>query len=99
MKTTMKKSIQSLLLPLVLWVVQPIACLTPPGLKPGGAAAAMGAAPRAPEKMTELDAWTATALMTPAFNIGNTLENITTWETGWGNPVITKEYVQSLARL
>ena len=32
-------------------------------------------------------------------NIGNTLDNTTTWETGWGNPRITKEYVQSLARL
>ena len=32
-------------------------------------------------------------------NIGNTLENTTTWETGWGNPRITKEYVESLAKL
>ena len=37
--------------------------------------------------------------MTPGINIGNTLENTTTWETGWGNPPITKEYVQSLAQL
>ena len=49
--------------------------------------------------MMEMDAWTAAGLMSPAINIGNTLENTTTWETGWGNPVITKEYVQSLARL
>jgi endoglucanase len=27
------------------------------------------------------------------------LENTTSWETGWGNPLITKEYVESLARL
>jgi alpha-galactosidase len=51
------------------------------------------------EKMTELDAWAATALMSPGINIGNTLENTSTWETGWGNPPITKEYVDSLARL
>src|SRR5690606_14181573 len=41
----------------------------------------------------------AAARMGPGINIGNTLENITTWETGWGNPRITEEYVQSLARL
>ena len=32
-------------------------------------------------------------------NIGNTLENTTRWETGWGNPVITREFVENLARL
>jgi endoglucanase len=30
-------------------------------------------------------------------NIGNTLENTTQWETGWGNPRITREFVNSLA--
>ena len=49
--------------------------------------------------MTQLDAWTAAAQMTPGINIGNTLENTAKWETGWGNPPITKEYVESLARL
>jgi endoglucanase len=49
--------------------------------------------------MTELDAWTAATQMSPGINIGNTLENTTTWETGWGNPLITKDYVASLARL
>ena len=53
----------------------------------------------AQEAKTELDAWTAATQMSPGFNIGNTLENTTCWETGWGNPPITKEYVQSLARL
>jgi len=38
-------------------------------------------------------------LMIPGINIGNTLENTTAWETGWGQPPITKEYVQNLARL
>ena len=49
--------------------------------------------------MTELNAWAASPLMSPGINIGNTLENTTQWETGWGNPRITKEYVKSLTRL
>ena len=51
------------------------------------------------EKMTALDAWTAVGLMTPGINIGNTLENTARWEIGWGNPPITREYLQRLARL
>ena len=47
----------------------------------------------------ELDAWSAAKLMGVGVNIGNTLENTTTWETGWGNPRITREFVDSLARL
>jgi endoglucanase len=47
----------------------------------------------------ELDAWTAAKLMGKGVNIGNTLENTTIWETGWGNPRITREYVESLAKL
>ena len=49
--------------------------------------------------MTDLDAWTAAAAMSPGINIGNTLENTTSWETGWGNPPITKKFVVSLAHL
>jgi endoglucanase len=30
-------------------------------------------------------------------NIGNTLENTTTWETGWGQPLITKTFIDGLA--
>jgi endoglucanase len=55
--------------------------------------------PRALEQLTELDAWPAVKLMSPGINIGNTLENTSHWETGWGNPPITKEYVEGLARL
>lgn len=55
--------------------------------------------PPAQEKMTQVDAWSAVKLLTPGINIGNTLENTNEWETGWGNPVITKEYVETLARL
>lgn len=46
---------------------------------------------------TELDAWSAAKLMGLGVNIGNTLDNTATWETGWGNPPVTKEYIQSLA--
>lgn len=49
--------------------------------------------------MAELDAWNAVNAMSPGVNIGNTLENTTAWETGWGNPPISREYVESLARL
>lgn len=48
---------------------------------------------------TNLDAWTAAAQMGIGVNIGNTLDNTTTWETGWGNPRITKEFVENLAKL
>ena len=47
----------------------------------------------------DLDAWNAARLMGVGVNIGNTLENTTKWETGWGNPRITKEFVQNLAKL
>jgi endoglucanase len=30
-------------------------------------------------------------------NIGNTLENTTAWETGWGQPLITRTFVEGLA--
>jgi endoglucanase len=77
-----------------------VACLTPPPLNSAGAvAAAPTAAPHAAETMTDVDAWAAVSLMSPSVNIGNTLENTTTWETGWGNPPISKEYVESLAHL
>jgi endoglucanase len=51
------------------------------------------------EPMSDLDAWSAVKLMGVGVNIGNTLENTTQWETGWGNPRITREYVESLAKL
>jgi len=56
-------------------------------------------APAQAEPMPDLDAWTAVKSMTPGVNIGNTLENTTSWETGWGNPRITQAYVESLAKL
>jgi endoglucanase len=52
---------------------------------------------RATEPMSGLDAWDAAQQMGFGVNIGNTLENTTQWETGWGNPRITKEFVANLA--
>jgi len=109
LQTIVRRARPSLLLSALLCLFQ-LACLTPPASKPAegasvaatpNAPAAPGALarPGAPEAMTELDAWAAVKLMSPGINIGNTLENTTTWETGWGQPLITQELVQSLARL
>jgi len=82
----------------LLCLLPTLACLMPPP-RPAVTVAAAAAGPSASETMTDLDAWTAAKRMIPGTNIGNTLENTTAWETGWGNPVITKKYVESLARL
>ena len=60
---------------------------------------ALAGATRAGEPMADLGAWDAAKQMGIGVNIGNTLDNTTSWETGWGNPRITKEYIQSLAAL
>jgi endoglucanase len=57
------------------------------------------AVPPEHERMTAVDAWTAVGQMTPGINIGNTLDNTVHWETGWGSPIITREYIQALSRL
>ncbi len=91
------------LLTAIISTLSYLGCLRPPPRPTGTIASAAGdstkATPAALEKLTELDAWAAVSRMSPGVNIGNTLENTTTWETGWGNPPITKEYVESLARL
>jgi len=51
----------------------------------------------APSPDAPLTAWNAVPAMGIGVNIGNTLENTKTWETGWGNPPITKEFIDSLA--
>ena len=84
---------------MLLCAVPALACLRPPPLNASDAVSSRGATPPALEKMTEVDAWAAVPLMTPGTNIGNTLDNTTTWEVGWGNPPVTREFVQSLARL
>jgi endoglucanase len=60
-------------------------------------AAAPAPASKAEAPSADIDAWSAAKAMGIGVNIGNTLENTTTWETGWGNPPITREFVQSLA--
>jgi endoglucanase len=64
-------------------------------------ASAVLAAPvaRSGEDSVSIDAWRAARLMGVGVNIGNSLDNTTSWETGWGNPRITREYIQSLAAL
>jgi endoglucanase len=59
----------------------------------------LGGTAHAAESTADITAWDAAAQMGVGVNIGNTLENTTSWETGWGNPRITKEYVESLAAL
>ncbi len=100
----MNRTTRPLLLAMLGLVVllQPLACLTPPPASAVGhdsGSADFGATPPPLEPMTELDAWTAAARMGFGINIGNTLDNTTTWETGWGNPRITEGYVESLAEL
>lgn len=70
-----------------------------PAVASDNLAAANQARPPSQEQMMAVNAWAAVAQMTPGINIGNTLENTVRWETGWGNPPITREYVRSLARL
>lgn len=94
----MHRFAQSLLLAALVCAVALSACLTPP--QASHPAEAIGSrATATPEALTELDAWKAAALMAPAINIGNTLENTTAWETGWGNPLITQDFIESLSRL
>jgi endoglucanase len=83
-------------LTVLLLFAQVLACLTPP---PSGTPVTASSRQTAPEPLTDLDAWPAAKAMVPGINIGNTLENTTTWETGWGNPLITKGFVEKLASL
>lgn len=63
------------------------------------AMASLACTAHAADPMADITAWDAAKQMGIGVNIGNTLDNTTTWETGWGNPRITKEYVDSLAAL
>jgi len=63
------------------------------------AISAASAASSAGEPVANLDAWSGAKLMGVGVNIGNTLDNTSTWETGWGNPPITRDYIQHLAAL
>src|SRR5437762_8934659 len=63
------------------------------------AASPAASAAQAQAAAADLDAWTAANQMGLGVNVGNTLDNTTTWETGWGNPPVTKEYVEHLKAL
>lgn len=84
----------------------PLGCLTPQAGPEEAPSPELGAKPpsqRGTRSKNDaspfVDAWTAASQMSPGINIGNTLENTTHWETGWGNPLITREYVERLAEL
>lgn len=62
-------------------------------------ASGAAAQPAAPVEQFDLDARDTAKRMGMGVNIGNTLENTTVWETGWGNPPITKDFVDRLAAL
>jgi len=55
--------------------------------------------PSAAKPVSDLDAWSAAGRMGLGVNIGNTLDNTASWETGWHNPRITKAYIDQLAAL
>jgi endoglucanase len=59
----------------------------------GGIAGAGGSAGTA----DAVDAAAMTKGMGFGTNIGNTLENTTNWETGWGQPMISKAYIDGMA--
>ncbi len=55
----------------------------------GGSLAVAGA--------SAVDAATMAKAMGWGTNIGNTLENTTSWETGWGQPLISQAYIKGIA--
>lgn len=64
------------------------------GAASGGATAGGGAGIGGQEAV---NAKTMAAEMGIGTNIGNTLENTTEWEVGWGQPLITEQFIQGLA--
>ena len=55
-------------------------------------------ATEARRSLAESDAWALVGQMSPGINIGNTFDSTAGWETGWGSPIITKEFIEGLAR-
>jgi endoglucanase len=81
---------------LVAMAVLAAISITLPATVSSAASAAQSDAGR---PVTNLDAWRAAKLMGVGVNIGNTLDSTSGWETGWGNPRITKAYIENLAAL
>ena len=67
------------------------------GAAPPSPGPALVSGPPSQVSTPDLDAWSAAKAMGVGINVGNTLENTATWETGWGNPLITKAYIDALA--
>ena len=65
------------------------------GVASGGASGNAGAAPGGAGNV--VDAAAMVKAMGFGTNIGNTLENTTSWETGWGQPLISKAYIDGVA--
>src|SRR6478735_1447411 len=64
---------------------------------PTGSAGAPGGASGSSGSSGSVDARTLVKALGFGTNIGNTLENTTTWETGWGQPLITQAFINGLA--
>lgn len=70
---------------------------TTPG---GGGASGKGGAPASAGTGggdDVVDAATMAVAMGFGTNIGNTFDNTTTWETGWGEPLVTQAYINGMA--
>ena len=62
-----------------------------------GASGSSGTAAGNGGTASDVDATKLAVAMGFGTNLGNTLENTTTWETGWGEPLLTQSFIQSLA--
>jgi endoglucanase len=74
------------------------ACVDTSGADISGAAGASGAKPTVCASTQETGLADAMAMaMGMGVNIGNTLDNTTAWETGWGQPAINQTYLDGMA--
>ena len=67
------------------------------GTAAGGASGAIGASGASGGSNDPVDAKALVKALGVGTNIGNTLENTVTWETGWGQPLITQAFINGLA--
>ena len=67
------------------------------GAGSGGSAGAAGGTSAGGGASDVVDASKMVAQMGFGTNIGNTLENTTAWETGWGQPLISQAYINGMA--
>jgi len=67
------------------------------GTKATGGATSTGGANANGGSSGTVDAATMAKAMGFGTNIGNTFDNTTAWETGWGQPVVTQAYINGMA--